>query len=479
MITNKPTVLTLQLEWFGYSGSTSNTLNGMSLALSEGSLTVIVGDSGSGKSTLGAIMAGMLPRHEGDQLEATLQLAGQKICHGGGSTVRIDPVGWARAVGMLPQDARHYLSGVRETVAEELALGMENAGVPRQQMHERIAELADRLELGYLLARDPGTLSGGQERLVALAALALDAPPVLVLDEPLAGLDTQAARLVVELLGRLRAAGTALVLLTRALDSLVADAQQILFLRGGALHASAVLAPASLEPFAPAQRPITRKSPELLLDFADVALAYPGCSDAVVSGLELQIRAGECVALTGPNGSGKTTVLKAAAGLLAPSSGRIGGAAVRSKGVGLLLQNPADQLFERTVGREVGFGLRRRGAEISRIPSVLATLGLSEYLDTHPYELPASVRRLVALATVLVHEPAVLLLDEPSEALDAHGVARLLTVITAVVDRGGAVLLTTHDEAFLEACAHRVHRMRPALRASQPTIAHAGQRGHR
>ncbi|WP_411732903.1 ABC transporter ATP-binding protein [Paeniglutamicibacter sp.] len=455
-------VLGLELERFRYSGAGGDTLGGINLSLAPGSLTVIVGDSGSGKSTLGAVLAGMLPRHDGDELEATLRLAGETIRHTIGTGPRIDPVGWARQVGMLPQDARHYLSGVRETVEEELALGLENIGVPRAQMRERIAALADRLGLHALLPRNPAKLSGGQERLVALAALALDAPGVLVLDEPLAGLDSAAAAHVAALVGRLRTGGAALVLLTRSLDQLAAGADRVLFLRGGSCHPADTAEAAGAMPKAPATHRIPRTDAAVLLEFAGADLGYPGYADPVVAGLDLRVKAGECIALAGANGSGKTTVLKAAAGLLRPGAGRVWNRTSAGGAVGLLLQNPSDQLFERTVRREVAFGLPRRGPERTRVPAVLASLGLDAHAETHPYELPASARRLVALATVLVREPQVLLLDEPTEALDADGLARLQAALGAVLDRGGAVLLATHDEAFMAATAHRVHRMEAA-----------------
>lgn len=461
-------VLGLELARFRYSGASRDTLSGITLSLAPGSLTVVQGDSGSGKSTLGAVLAGMLPRHDGDALDATLQLAGQRIRHRPGAAVRIDPVGWARQVGLLPQDARHYLSGVRATVAEELALGLENAGVPRAQMHRRIAALADRLELHALLERDPARLSGGQERLVALAALALDAPAVLVLDEPLAGLDAATAARICGLLERLRHGGTALVLLARPGDRLAAGADTVLALRAGSCHRVDTAAPRNAAAVAPAVRRAPGPEAGVLLGFSAAAIGYPGSARPVVAGLEMKVRAGECVGLAGPNGSGKTTVLKAAAGLLQPAAGRVHGKALAAGTVGLLLQNPADQLFERTVAREVAFGLPRRGPAAARIPEVLDSLGLGGHAGAHPYELPASARRLVALATVLVREPEVLLLDEPTEALDADGLARLHAALAAVLDRGGAVLLATHDESFMAATAHRVHRMGPAAGARVP-----------
>ncbi|GAA1893938.1 ABC transporter ATP-binding protein [Paeniglutamicibacter psychrophenolicus] len=474
MSAGRNAVLGLELARFRYAGACRDTLSRISLSLAPGSLTVVLGDSGSGKSTLGAVLAGMLPRHDGDALDATLHLAGQEIRHRPGAAVRIDPVGWARQVGLLPQDARHFLSGVRATVAEELALGLENAGVPRAQMRRRIAALADRLELHELLQRDPAKLSGGQERLVALTALALDAPAVLVLDEPLAGLDSAAAARICELLDRLRGGGTALVLLARAQDRLAAGADTVLALREGSCHAMDTALPASAAPVAPVA-PAARRAPgaetELLLGFSGVGIGYPGSAGPVVQGLDLKVRAGECVGLAGPNGSGKTTVLKAAAGLLRPGAGQVHGSSLAAGTVGLLLQNPSDQLFERTVAREVAFGLPKRGPAVARIPAVLASLGLDGHAQAHPYELPASARRLVALATVLVREPGVLLLDEPTEALDADGLARLHAALAAVLARGGAVLLATHDEAFMAATAHRVHRMGPAVPAGTGPVA--------
>ena len=185
-------------------------------------------------------------------------------------------------------------------------------------------------------------------------------------------------------------------------------------------------------------------------------LAYPGSTEPVVQDLNLQVRSGECLGLAGANGSGKTTLLKAIAGLLAPSAGTL----VTFGQTGMLLQNSSDQLFERTVFREVSFGIPKKSATRKRVTDVLAQLGLESFAQTHPYELPASARRLVALATVMIHEPQILLLDEPTEALDEAGESKLRETIAAVLERGGAVILSTHDERFMERVAHRVHLMK-------------------
>ncbi|MGH3652167.1 ABC transporter ATP-binding protein [Glutamicibacter sp.] len=450
------TALHLRLGSFRYSATHAATLREIELEFSPGSLTVIAGDSGSGKSTLGGVLAGMLPRPGADQCEGTVTLAGQQIDYSPEHLPRIDIAGWARHVGLLPQDAGLYLSRIRQTVAEELVFARENEGMPREEMGKLITELSTRLSLEHLLERDPSKLSGGQERLVALAALSAANPSIIVLDEPLAGLDSKATKSVTSMITMLRAAGTALVVLTRTTEAWEADADALWNLADGTLQPVTVgAASTALSPKSRGSS-VAAATAKPLLAFAGVQLGYKGASAPVISNLDFEVRAGECVALAGANGTGKTTLLKAAAGLLKPAAGKVRVAV----DVGMLLQNPSDQLFERTVAREVAFGLPKKSIQRERVPLVLEQLGLESYAQTHPYELPASARRLVALATVLVREPQLLLLDEPTEALDSAGLHCLHGAIDSVLERGGAVLFSSHDERFMSSTAHRVHRMR-------------------
>lgn len=445
----------LRLESFRYSESHSDTLREIEMEFSPGSLTVIAGDSGSGKSTLGGVLAGMLPRQGADRCEGTVTLMGQQIDYSPEHSPRIDVAGWAKHVGLLPQDASLYLSGIRQTVAEELVFARENEGMPREEMTELITELSTRLSMEHLLERDPAKLSGGQERLVALAALAAARPSIIVLDEPLAGLDSKATQAVAAMITRLRAEGTALVVLSRATEAWEAEADTLWNLAEGTLRPATVGAGTATLLSNPRGSSIAAASAKPLLAFAGVQLGYIAASAPVISDLDLEVRSGECVGLAGANGTGKTTLLKAAAGLIKPAVGK-----VRVAGeAGMLLQNPSDQLFERTVAREVAFGLPKKSIQRARVPLVLAQLGLESYAEAHPYELPASARRLVALATVLVREPQLLLLDEPTEALDSAGLHYLHEAIDSVLERGGAVMFSSHDERFMLLRADRVHQM--------------------
>ena len=453
--TGNSVLLELNIKCFRYSGAELDSLQDIKMTLSPGSLTVIVGESGSGKSTLGEVLAGILPRQGADQCRGTINLAGQRIEYTDLESQRINVAGWAKHVGLLPQEAGHYLSRIRETVAEELVFSLENEGRSRDEMRQRIAGLSKHLNLDHLLEHDPAKLSGGQERLVALAALAISEPSVMVLDEPLAGLDSEATAAVTEMISQLRTGGIAMVVLSRTAKPWVDNADTLMKLAKGQLSKDSAEDHLRDSVSVPTQRRAIPGKAEVLLDFSGVQLGYEDAARPVLDGLDLQVRAGECVGLAGSNGSGKTTVLKAASGLLRPTAGEL----AVSAPTGMLLQNSSDQLFERTVMREVSFGLPKKGTQRLRVPEVLTRLGLQDFADTHPYELPASARRLAALATVLVREPQILLLDEPTEALDSEGMIRLQQVIESVLNRGGAVLLSTHDRDFMHSTTHRVHQM--------------------
>jgi energy-coupling factor transport system ATP-binding protein len=213
------------------------------------------------------------------------------------------------------------------------------------------------------------------------------------------------------------------------------------------------------------------------LELAGVAFGFGGRfrsppieGSLVLEDVDLEVMPGEIVAITGPNGAGKSTLLRLLNGLYRPLRGDVRVADDSIAGVptglvarrlGLLFQHPHDQLFERTVLREVLFGLDRLfGAEApERAKAALAAVGLGDSGNAHPHELPASGQRLLALATVLAREPSVLALDEPTVALDAPGLERLAAAVSAAAGRGAAVVMVTHDLRFATTHAHRLLRL--------------------
>jgi len=194
-----------------------------------------------------------------------------------------------------------------------------------------------------------------------------------------------------------------------------------------------------------------------------VRVAYGGVE--AVRGVSLEVASGSCVAILGPNGAGKTTLTRLAIGLLRPSAGRVsvGDWDVAAKRpdqmaarVGYVFQHADQQLFERTVRRDVAFGPRCLGRSTDGVDLALRELGLRDVADAHPYDLPPPSRKLVALAGVLAMEPGVLVLDEPTAGLDRTGRDRVAAALCRRTGAGVTVIVVSHDLAFVSEVADRV-----------------------
>jgi energy-coupling factor transport system ATP-binding protein len=198
-----------------------------------------------------------------------------------------------------------------------------------------------------------------------------------------------------------------------------------------------------------------------LVELEDVSYSYPGGTLAV-EGVSLAVDAGESVAVIGQNGAGKTTTVKLMNGLLRPTSGtvRVDGVDTRTRTaaqvarrVGYVFQNPDDQIFNNSVRREVGYGLRRlrldAGEAERRLGEAAELTGLGGLLDENPHDLPLSVRKFVTIASVLAVDPDAVVLDEPTAGQDRAGLERIAAIAAHLAARGRAVVTITHDMEFV------------------------------
>ncbi len=496
-------MLAAHVRRFAYDDGAAPLLHDIRLEIVPGSLTAVLGASGSGKSMLAKVLAGWAVAGGHGRLQGTLELArdGRREhldFRGSPDDPRLRLGAWGQHVAYVPQRAADLLTGAAATVGEELAFGLEQRGTPRAEMLAQVDSAARVMGLGGLLEREPGQLSGGEQRRTAIACAIVGRPAVVLLDEPTASLDAEGAASLSRLVGALRAAGTAVVVFTATADALARGASRWLLLEGGTAavdgtpaeaEASAAFAASGVlreEAAVAAWRPGPVRAPEgpaPLAELDRVTFAYDGARATrggtvnsgrpVLDEASLAVFPGEVVALTGPNGAGKSTSLRHLAGLLRPDRGqvRIDGRDIlddpagRVAGtVGTLFQEPKDQLFERTALREVAFGLSGRSPGSLRLSrdearrrasEALEAVGLPGRADTHPYELPVSEQRLLALATVLARQPRVLLLDEPTVGLDRFGLARLEAAVRRAAESGAAVVLSTHALAWARRQAHR------------------------
>ena len=206
-------MITLTDVSYAYPDSEKYVLSHVDLSVEAGSVTGIVGASGSGKTTLAKIMSGFIPHVDGGVLSGTVVVDG----------VALSEVTLAQAVshvGLVIQSPFNQISGAKFTVREELAFGLENLGVERSEMVERVAEAAELLGITSLLSRSPYALSGGQQQLVAIASMIIMRTPVLVMDEPTSQLDPGGTRMVFDVMSSLRDAGVTIVIFEHKLELL-------------------------------------------------------------------------------------------------------------------------------------------------------------------------------------------------------------------------------------------------------------------
>ncbi|ATE55776.1 MULTISPECIES: energy-coupling factor ABC transporter ATP-binding protein [Actinosynnema] len=229
---------------FAYPATSGPALSEVDLSVPAGQVCGVVGASGAGKSTLAAAIAGMVPHVTGGALTGSVTVAGRSVAGTPLAEVVTD-------VGLVVQDPFNQMSGAKFTVREELAFGLENLGVERAEMVRRIEEVLSALGIGHLAERSPFTLSGGQQQLVAIGAVLVMRPRVVVLDEPTSQLDPDSASLVFGALDALRRDGITVVLVEHRTERLAELADRVVVLAGGRVVADGAPAEVFTDPRLP------------------------------------------------------------------------------------------------------------------------------------------------------------------------------------------------------------------------------------
>jgi energy-coupling factor transport system ATP-binding protein len=481
-------VLELERVTYTYAGATAPSLRDVSLAVAEGEFVVLAGRSAGGKSTMLRAASGLVPHFHGGTFAGEVRV-------GGLDTREHGPAEVARIAGSLFQDPEAQV--VLTTVRAELAFPLENRGHGPAAVARGVEEAALALGIAHLLDRATNELSGGELQRVALGAALAGRPRLVLLDEPTSQLDPVAGDELIWLLRRLNEEwGTTIVLAEHRLERCLPAADRVVVLADGAVACDATppeflawAADASPE----LQTPVARmfhgagivppptgvkqaraalRARGIDLDAEDpaaassrgaddtsaphrpsrrerrgAALAFDGVwherrgGATVLRAVDLAIAPGERVALMGRNGAGKSTVLRHAVGLMAPTRGKV----TADGRVALLLQDPNDYLLHERVGDEAS-------------PAALAAVGLDHLLDRHPHDLSGGQRQRLALAIVLdsPHPASVIGLDEPTRGMDRAAKATLAERLNAFAAGGTAVVVATHDPEFAAEVADRI-----------------------
>lgn len=467
----------------------SLALDDVTLEVCRGERVCVLGANGSGKSTLASVICGLLAPDEGD-----VELAGHAVCTGGVPDLAAYRDA-RRQLGLVFQNPDDQI--VTSVVADDVAFGPENLGVPRAQIAARVARELRRVAMEKYAHADPSRLSGGQRQRVCIAgALAME-PAVLVLDEPSSLLDVRGRAAIMRVMGRLAAAGATLVHVTHFMDEALAADRVIVMQHGhvalegtpdevfatknaqviealglempfearlaAALRAdaadgkvAAVAAPSGEKPAASAACAPASEPPAILA--RDLGFSY-GPDAQALDGVSLEVPVRATTTIVGQTGSGKSTLLRLLCGLEAADAGSLTVCGINAatkrgrrqvrRAVGYVMQHPERQLFAQTVAEDVAFGPRNQGlsaAEVERrVAHALDLVGLADRRDASPFELSGGQQRLAAIAGVLAMEPELLVLDEPTAGLDPRGRARLRALMADLAAHGVTLLQVTHS----------------------------------
>ena len=468
----------------------SVALDDVTLEVCRGERVCVLGANGSGKSTLASVICGLLAPDEGD-----VELAGHAVCTGGVPDLAAYRDA-RRQLGLVFQNPDDQI--VTSVVADDVAFGPENLGVPRAQISVRVARELRRVAMEKYAHADPSRLSGGQRQRVCIAgALAME-PSVLVLDEPSSLLDVRGRAAIMRVMGRLAAAGATLVHVTHFMDEALAadrvvvmqhghvalegtpdevfaaknaqviealglempfEARLAVALRQAGAAGGAIAAPGAPSDEKPAACAACAHTAEPLAILArDLGFSY-GPDAQALDGVSLEVPVHATTAIVGQTGSGKSTLLRLLCGLEAADAGSLTVCGINAatkrgrrqvrRAVGYVMQHPERQLFAQTVAEDVAFGPRNQGlsaAEVEgRVAHALDLVGLADRRDASPFELSGGQQRLAAIAGVLAMGPELLVLDEPTAGLDPRGRARLRTLMADLAAHGVTLLQVTHS----------------------------------
>ena len=433
---------------FAYPGADAAVLEGLDWFVPQGAFALLVGGTGSGKSTLLSLLK--------PEIAPTGERAGELRVLGE-SVADMDVRTSAERVGYVFQDPENQI--VCETVWHEMAFGLENLGLARDEMRRRVAETSYFFGLEDWLHRDTDTLSGGRKQLLSLAAVLALRPRVLLLDEPTSQLDPVAEKNFLHALFRVnRELGCTVVVATHQPRPMLEYATCVYRIEGGRVREVADLASLggregllALGSYEPAQGEAPGAEA-----IREGWFRYDRVSGWVLRGLDVTFSAGAVHAIVGGNGCGKSTMLSVLAKTAKLQRGRM----VRgTASAALLPQNPKALLVAETVRDELMEWASTCGYDEAAAQEQAARLGLTGLEARHPYDLSGGQRQLLALAKLLLIGPELLLLDEPTKGLDLASRRIIARALRDHAKAGGTVIMATHDLDFVEQVSDDVAMM--------------------
>jgi energy-coupling factor transport system ATP-binding protein len=482
---------------FQYFSQSEPTLHHINLEIHRGEKILIVGPSGSGKSTLGHCLNGLIPFSYQGEISGSLKINGTE-------TREMNIFKMSKMIGTVLQDADGQFVGL--TVGEDIAFALENDNIPNAEMRARVEKAADMVGMRDLLVSSPFELSGGQKQRTSLAGVMIDDVDILLFDEPLANLDPATGKTAIEIIDQIHRESqkTIIIIEHRLEDVLHRSVDRVLVINDGRivadmnpheLVASTVLTengirePLYVTALKYAGVKVTREmqpghittlrtelSREALttwhrsnqgaergnpnpsvIKMEKVCFSYDG-KRRILENIDFDICEGEMVSIVGKNGAGKSTLSKLLCGFEKEDQGVIlyRGENIRKKSIkeraeiiGLVMQNPNQMISKPMIYDEVALGLRLRnipeGEIAGRVEKVLKVCGLLPFKGWPISALSYGQKKRVTIASILVLDPKILILDEPTAGQDYRHYTEIMEFLVELNKSGITVIMITHD----------------------------------
>ena len=482
---------------FQYRVQSSPTLKNINLTIYEGEKVLIVGPSGSGKSTIAHCINGLIPNIYKGTATGTFKIKGQ-------DALKQNIFERSNYVGTVLQNPDDQFIGL--TVDEDIAFKLENLVTPQQEMIETVNQVAQLVDIDSHLTYSPHELSGGQKQRVTLAGVMVDEIDILLFDEPLASLDPAAGLHTMTLIDDIhQKTGKTIVIIEHRLeDVLYKKVDRIVVVNQGEIIADVTpnqllastlleevgireplyvtalkyagcqitedMNPQSLEEmnltsciepvmtwFNESQGLTPYENQAVALEFKDVTFGYQ-TNQPILKNMSFKIHQGEMVSIVGKNGAGKSTISKLISGFYKPTSGTIEFKGIdlsshtikeRAEKIGLVMQNPNQMISKTMIFDEVAFGLRVRGIEeeevTRRVHETLKICGLYPFRNWPISALSFGQKKRVTIAAILVLNPEILILDEPTAGQDLKHYTEIMEFLKVLNERGITILMITHD----------------------------------
>lgn len=475
---------------FKYNAQQEPTLLDINLTIYQGEKVLIIGPSGSGKSTLGHCLNGLIPNIYPGEMTGSLTIQGK-------AAFDMSIYDKSLLVSTVLQDTDGQFIGL--SVAEDLAFALENDVEPLDVMKEKVADWAGRLELTDLLGHRPQDLSGGQKQRVSLAGVLIDESPILLFDEPLANLDPKSGQDTIDLIDRLhREEGATTIIIEHRLEDVLyrqvdrivlVNHGRILYnghpdelLKSNLLDENGIREPLYLSTLRYLGYPVQASSnlstlwdldlnevnlsqlpvahlekqdKPVLLEVRNLQFSYP--TKQVLKDINLTLHQGERLAIVGKNGAGKSTLAKALCGFVQAEgemlwkgqSIRDDSVKERAERIGYVLQNPNQMISQTMIFDEVALGLRMRGLaeeEVQlRVEEALKVCGLYPFRKWPISALSYGQKKRVTIASILVLNPEIILMDEPTAGQDKRNYTEIMDFLDQLNAKGHTIVMITHD----------------------------------